>query len=222
MAKVLSVGTCDWLSIWDEARECVARGGVLALATESFYALAASATNPEAVVRVAAIKGRSLENPLLVLIGEQSALRGFAADIPPVAALLMERFWPGPLTLVFPAQSGLPAPLTGGTGTVGVRHPGDPHLCLLLQQTGPLTGTSANRAGAPPACTAQVVEQELGNAVDLILDSGPAPGGQPSTVLTIVEGLSIIREGAIPRAEIKKALSAAGMPLLAEGAERPR
>ena len=126
--------------------------------------------------------------------------------IPDVARKLMEEFWPGLLTLVLQARSTLSPILTGGQGTIGVRQPNDPRVCELMKHTGPLTGTSANRTGQPPAQSAADVMQQLGSAVDLIVDGGPTPGGQPSTVLQVEPKLRILRYGAVTRRQLEVVL----------------
>lgn len=187
-------------------------GGVLALPTESFYALGASATSSAAVSRVQAIKGRPDGKPLLVLIAGLEQVAGFVAEVPKAGALLMRRFWPGPLTIVFPAAAGLPDGLTAGTGTVGLRLSAWARLQEILRETGPLTGTSANVSGRPPIGTAEEVEAAFGSQVDLILDAGPTPGGAPSTVVTVSGPPRILREGPITRPQLQAVLAEAGLP----------
>ena len=190
-----------------EAVDCLGQGGIVALATESFYALAAGVTHPEAIERVMRMKGERAEKPILVLIGEKRQLCELVSTIPPLAEPLMNQFWPGPLTLIFPALPHLSSVLTKRTGTIGVRLPKGAHLRSLLCETGPVTGTSANRSGAQPTLTAQEVQKEFGETIDLILDSGPAPGGQPSTVMNMVGELHIIRQGPIQAESIDQALA---------------
>jgi len=190
-----------------EAVDCLGQGGIVSLATESFYALAAGVTHPEAIERVARMKGGGAEKPILVLIGDKQQLSDLVSTIPPSAEPLMNQFWPGPLTLIFPALPHLSSGLTKRTGTIGIRLPKVPNLRSLLRETGPLTGTSANRSGAQPALTAQEVQKEFGETIDLILDSGPAPGGQPSTVMNMVGALHIIRQGPIQAESLDQALA---------------
>lgn len=196
-----------------EAARIVRDGGVIAMPTDSFYALGASALDEAAVRRVCAIKGRDGQKPILVLIADRSQLDTLVARVPPAAAVLMDRFWPGPLTIVFPASPRLSAALTAGTGTVGVRLPVQPLLGKLLRVAGPLTGTSANRSGAPPLRTALDVERSLGEDVDLILDGGPASAALPSTVVEATDTVRVLREGPIGLAAIKDVLSREGMQL---------
>src|SRR3990172_582342 len=115
----------------------------------------------------------------------------------------MKRFWPGPLTLVFKAKPEVPAELTGGTGTIGLRVPGNALTRRLLASLGAaLTGTSANVSGRRSPRTAQEAAEAIGGMVDLVLDGGRAEGGDPSTVVDVsADGPKVIREGAIPSRE---------------------
>ncbi|WP_447972426.1 L-threonylcarbamoyladenylate synthase [Nitrospira sp. Kam-Ns4a] len=195
----------------EEVARIVRSHGVLAIPTESFYALAASPTDEEAVRRVCSIKGRGDGKPILVLVGAREQMRELAFGVGRVAQCLMDRFWPGPLTIVVPAAPGLPATLTAGTGTVGIRLVGLPALARLLRVVGPLTGTSANRTGQPPMRSAAEVQAQLGGELDLIVDSGPTPGGFPSTVVTTVGQVRVLREGPITSSQIEAALAEAGL-----------
>ena len=196
-----------------DAARILRSGGVIAMPTDSFYALGACAFDEAAVRRVCAIKGGREQKPILVLIADRSQLDELVACVPPAAAVLMDRLWPGPLTLVLPASPRLPVALTAGTGTVGVRLPAASLLATLLHATGPLTGTSANRSGASPSRTALEVEQSLGGAVDLILDGGPASAILPSTVVETTETVRVLREGPIGRSIIKTVLAQEGIEL---------
>jgi L-threonylcarbamoyladenylate synthase len=199
------------LAVVGEAAGIVRAGGVLAVPTDSVYALGACAFNEAAVRRVCSIKGRDARKPILVLIADRSQLDALVARPPVGALVLMDRFWPGPLTIVLPASPRVPDRLTAGTGTIGVRLPAHPLLVTLLGVTGPLTGTSANRSGAPPARTAQEVEENLGADVDLILDGGPASVTCPSTVVEVGETVRVLRDGPIERAAIRAVLAQHGL-----------
>lgn len=188
----------------------VQQHGVLIVPTETYYALAASPFDEKAVQRVCEIKGRSDGKPILVLIADRTQLTHVVADIPPAAESLMDQFWPGPLTLVLRAAQKLPRLLTGGTGTVGVRQPGHPHLLRLLKRVGPLTGTSANRTGSQPFATAEEVEAIMSGDVDAILNGGRTSGGLPSTVVDVTGPIRILREGPIDRQTIERLLCTHG------------
>ena len=193
-----------------EALACVQSGGVLAMPTDSFYALAVGSFQQSALERLLRIKGGRAGSPFPVLVGEVSQVEQLTERIPDVALTLMQAFWPGLLTLVLPANPTLSPLLTGGQDTIGVRQPNDPRVCELLKHTGPLTGTSANRSGQAPAQSVEVVMQHLGSDIDLILDGGPTPGGQPSTVLQVEPELRILREGAISPRKLQEFLASEG------------
>lgn len=189
------------------------RSGLVAIPTETFYGLGVNPFDARALDRLRAVKGREDAKPILVLVASINDLSAFVEHVPPAASLLIEGFWPGPLTILFPARASLPRALTAGTGLVGMRLSSCRPLCELLTRVGPLTGTSANRAGAAPARTAEAVQQALGDAVDLIFDAGPTPGGLPSTVVDAHHSLRIVREGAIERSVIEARLHQRGFSL---------
>ncbi|HKQ34107.1 MAG TPA: L-threonylcarbamoyladenylate synthase [Nitrospiraceae bacterium] len=197
----------------DRAHRVLGESGLIALPTESFYGLAAAPFDEQALARLWRVKGRSEGKPILVLIGDESQLGPFVRRIPHAAHVLMHAFWPGPLTIVFPAAVGLSDAVTAGTGSVGIRLSAWPPLRDLLRGLGPVTGTSANREGLPPPTTAEEVLETLGDALDLIIDAGPTPGGRPSTVIDVRGPIRIIRDGAIERSAIVAQLAAHGLHL---------
>ena len=211
MAKILPVPSDPPPSFFVPIADLVHRGGLLAVGTESSYALAASVSNPTALDRVIHAKERPSGKPLLVLIGEQSQLDTLAGSVPSWFHAMINEFWPGPLTVIVPAQHGLSPVLTAGTGTIGIREPAPAFLRALLRHTGPLTGTSANRSGQTPCLTAEEVDAALGHDVDLILDTGPAPGSPPSTLLSVVDEPTILRKGPVSAKEIRRVLSQIGL-----------
>jgi L-threonylcarbamoyladenylate synthase len=186
------------------------QGGIVAIPTETYYGLGVDPFNPAALRRLAKVKGRPDGKPILLLIGAPEQLSDLVDHIPLAATALVEAFWPGPLTIVFPARANVDELITAGTGTVGVRWTSFAPLAQILQLVGPLTGTSANRSGETPAQTAQEVHQALGDEIDLIIDAGTMPGGLPSTVIQIQGQTQIVREGAIPRALIRQSLRERG------------
>lgn len=158
-------------------------GGLVAFPTESFYGLGADALDAGAVARVFEVKGRPDDKPLLVLVDSIDMVAELAAAIPDGARALMARHWPGALTLVLRASARVPAGLTGGTGTVGVRLPGHAVARALVAATArPVTAPSANPNGAPPPRTAGDVRGYFDGRVELIVDGGPTAGGAGSTV----------------------------------------
>lgn len=181
------------------ALETLQRGRLVAFPTDTVYGLGGNAFNPRAVELIYRAKQRPLDNPLPILIGDLNDLRLVALPLPERVRELMDRFWPGPLTLVIPALPGLP-PLLSPRGAVGVRQPDHRHALRLLSRAGPLAATSANQSGGQNPRTAQEVFDQLGGTVDLILDGGPCPDGRPSTVVDCTGGeLIILREGDISR-----------------------
>lgn len=197
----------------DRMRRVLGENGLIALPTESFYGLAVDPFNEQALARLWQIKGRSEGKPILVLIGEGAQLEPFVRNIPPAATVLMNAFWPGPLTIVFPAAIRLSDAVTARTRSVGIRLSAWQPLCDLLRRVGPVTGTSANREGMPPPTTAEEVRHYFGDALDLIVDAGPTPGGRPSTVIDVHGPIRIIRDGAIDRDAIVAELAAHGLYL---------
>ena len=197
----------------DQVRRVLGASGLIALPTESFYGLAVVPFDEQALAKLWQVKGRSEGKPILVLIGDGSQLKPFVRSIPPAAAALMNAFWPGPLTIVFPAAVGLSDAVTAGTRSVGIRFSAWPPLRDLLRRVGPVTGTSANREGMLPPTTAEEVRHRLGDMLDLIVDAGPTPGGRPSTVIDVQGPIRIIRDGAIDRDAIVAQLTAHGLYL---------
>jgi L-threonylcarbamoyladenylate synthase len=185
--------------VLDEAARVLGRGGLVAFPTETFYGLGAAALDRRAVRRVFEVKGRPASMPLLVLVDSEAMVGRVAPEIPARARELITRHWPGALTLVLRASAGLPAELTAGTGTVGVRLPAHATARALVRALGaPVTAPSANPTGAEPPKTAAAVLSHFGDALDLVLDGGPTPGGAPSTVVDVtVDPPRVIRQGAV-------------------------
>ena len=183
------------------------QGGVVAFPTETYYGLAVDPFNDQALERLFQLKKRPAQKPVLVLIDSQKRLPLLASEIPGQFRPLMERFWPGPLTLIFPARPNLSSTLTASTGTVGVRISSQPLAhSLTAMAGGVITATSANLSGLSPATTAQEIMTQFGHGLDWLLQGGPTQGGLASTIVAPCDkGLTLIREGAIPFAEVVKA-----------------
>ena len=206
MAETLSLQVPPSPQVIEQAVACIQGGGVLAIPTDSFYALAVGVFQPAALKRLRAIKGDRDHKPFPVLICDPSQLDLIADDPPEIAEKLMHQFWPGLLTLLLKAKPYMLPLLKGEGGTIGVRQPDESRVCEVLKQTGPLTGTSANRAGRPPAQSVEAVMQQLESDIDLVLDGGTTPGDQPSTVLQVEPELRILRQGAIVPSAIQEFL----------------
>lgn len=186
-------------------------GGVIGFPTDTAYGLGADPFCERAVERIFAIKGRPESNPILVLVDSLQTLQQVAdwnAALP-LAGVLAERFWPGPLTLVLPAVDRVPHQLTAGTRTVGVRWPRAPFALRLIEALGtPITATSANKSGMPGTSTAQQVEQQLGHDLEMLVDGGTLSTPQGSTILNLtVSPPVVIREGPIARASLDAVLN---------------
>jgi L-threonylcarbamoyladenylate synthase len=188
----------------DHAVAILRAGGLVAIPTETVYGLAADASNPDAVRRLFAVKGRPADHPVIVHIGAATQLADWASMIPSAAALLAETSWPGPLTLLVPRAAGVLDVVTGGLSTVGVRMPAHPlTLELLAKFGGGLAAPSANRFGRVSPTTADHVRADLGDDVDLVLDGGACPIGVESTIVDCTaDPPQVLRPGAISAAEI--------------------
>jgi L-threonylcarbamoyladenylate synthase len=181
-----------------EAARALTLGGVIAFPTETFYGLGAAALDVTAVDRLLALKGRPAGKPVIVLV-DSVAMAEAVAVVSPAARALMERHWPGALTLVMPARPHLPAGITAGTATVGVRMSPHPVARGLVAALGaPVTAPSANPSGADAPRTAPEVLRHFDGSIDLVLDGGGTPGGPPSTVLDVtVDPPRVLRPGAV-------------------------
>lgn len=178
---------------------------MIAIPTDTVYCLAASLKYPEAIGRIFDIKGRVTTKALPVLVADVIQMRQ-VAEMNPLAEVLVRRFMPGGLTLILPKKPVVPDIVTGGKPSVAVRIPGHTLTLYIIKAVGtPLTGTSANLSGRGSVCEAADVRAQLGDSVDLVLDSGRCPGGIESTIvdLTGPESPVIVREGAVPRSELE-------------------
>lgn len=191
-----------------EAAEILRRGGLVAFPTETVYGLGADASNPAAVARIYAIKGRPPNHPVIVHIGDVGQSARWAREIPEPAARLAARFWPGPLTLVLRRADGVGDYLTGGQETIGLRVPGHPvALDLLREFGGGVAAPSANRFGRISPTCAEHVRRDLGADVDLILDGGACEIGIESTIVDVSRGKPVVlRPGRINEDDITRAL----------------
>ena len=175
-----------------EAAKILRGGGLIAFPTETVYGLGADATNPEAIARLNRVKGRPPDKPYSLHLHSAAQVRALVSSVPPLAECLMQRFWPGPLTIVMPANDGR---------TVGFRLPSHPVAQAFLKACDVLVAApSANRSGFAPPTDAKEVLAALDGDVDCILDGGPTTLGRESTVVEIIgKRLEIRREGAISK-----------------------
>jgi L-threonylcarbamoyladenylate synthase len=210
LARILKTDTQDsFQTAIKDAAEVILSGGIVAVPTESFYGLAVHALDEKAIGRLFAVKRRREDNPVLILIPSKEGLSSYVTEAYEKGRKLMERFWPGGLTMVFFAGPILPKSLTAGTGKIGVRLSSHPVPTELARAVGaPITGTSANRSGRPSCLTAEEVMEALGEDIDLILDGGKTAGGKGSTVLDVTTDPPVVlREGIVSRDELSPFLS---------------
>ena len=181
------------------AAELIRAGGLVAFPTETVYGLGADATDPAAVARIFAAKGRPSDHPLIVHLGEADLVEAWADVVPPEAHLLADAFWPGPLTMLLWRSPKAPDAVTGGRDTVGLRVPDHPLALRLLQAVGDgVAAPSANRFGRVSPTTAADVVADLGDAVDLVLDGGPCQVGVESTIVDLTgEAPVVLRPGGV-------------------------
>jgi L-threonylcarbamoyladenylate synthase len=160
------------------------------------------------VERLIAVRGREEGKPILVLVADVEMVGTVAASIPPAAARLARRFWPGPLTLVLPARPGLPSALTAGTGTIGVRVPGsDVAAALVAAHGGPLTAPSANPPGAAAPRALADARAYFGGRVDAYVDGGTLPGGASTVAAIDGPRVRVLRDGPISASALRAALA---------------
>ena len=192
----------------DDAVRVLRNGGVAAIPTDTVYGLAAAFDDEEAVDRVFRIKSRPSGLAVPLLLDDASSVERYVSDVPESFRALATMFWPGPLTIVLRKSHLVSDKLTAGRDTVGLRVP-DHRLPRYISKSleKAITGTSANLSGSPSLTTAQEVEAQLGDAVDLVIDGGPARGTTASTVVDLSGGTpTILREGSITIEDIEKAI----------------
>ena len=206
------------------AAQRLAQGGLVAFPTETVYGLGARADDDAAVAGIFALKGRPSDHPLIVHVASVAAAHVFAAEIHPLAATLIQRFWPGPLTLIVPRRAGLGAAAAAGQASIGLRMPAHPLALALLRAAGALgvagvAAPSANRFGRVSPTTAAHVRDEFGPAL-MVLDGGPCDVGIESSIVDVTRGKPVLlRPGGIDRAALAAAL---GQPLAERDDHAPR
>jgi L-threonylcarbamoyladenylate synthase len=192
----------------EKAVSALKRGGLVALPTDTLYALAAAARDDDAVGRLLATKGRDDGKPLPLFVSDLAMAEAIAV-VTPGAATLARRFWPGALTIVLNKRPGFDSLALAGGETVALRVPDQETARAVIAAAGsPITGTSANRSGGPDPVTAEEVGRQLGAEVDVVIDEGPCPVGVASTIVDLTgDDLRILRRGAINEAAIRAALA---------------
>jgi len=187
-----------------ESLKVLKKCGVIAYPTESFYALGVNACNEAALKKLYEIKNRPSEKAMPVIVGNEDILKKIVKSIHPEAEKLIKKYWPGPLTLIFWAKADLPELLTCGTGKVAARIPGECFAFHLAKAADfPITATSANLSGKPPAQYPADVINYFGETIDLLIDGGKTPGGKPSTIVDVTATPpKVLRKGSISLDEL--------------------
>lgn len=193
-----------------EAAQILASGGTVAFPTETVYGLGADARNTEAVEQIFAAKGRPSDNPLIVHIAKLEQLDDFVLPYSETAKRLMDRFWPGPLTIVLPVRSDAISPkVTAGLTTVGMRMPDHEVALQLIAASGcPIAAPSANRSGRPSPTLASHVREDLAGRIDGIVDGGPTGVGLESTVIELIgDRVNVLRPGGITVEQLREVVA---------------
>jgi L-threonylcarbamoyladenylate synthase len=200
------------------AAEALRRGGLVAFPTETVYGLGADAFDTDAVKQIFVAKGRPLDNPIIIHIASVADLKALTSDVPEVAGRLVQRFWPGPLTLILRKSPDVPSDVTGGLDTVAVRMPQNKIALALIKALGhPIAAPSANLSGRPSGTAAAHVLQDFAGKIDMILDGGPVAVGVESTVLDLSRRPpAILRPGAITQEDLEPFL---GRVVMGRGAD---
>ena len=197
----------------------VQRGQLIVIPTDTVYGIAADAFDADAVAALLAAKGRGREMPPPVLISAATTLDALAVDVPDYARALVKEFWPGPLTVVCKEQSSLRWDLGDARGTVAVRMPDHEVTLELLERTGPLAVSSANKTGQLPARDAEAAEEMLGEDIALIVDAGPILDLDPSTIVDVTTSPGrVLRRGVLSLEKLNAVLEPLGVTLTDDNA----
>ncbi len=202
----------------DAAARAISKGLLLVMPTDTVYGIAADAFDADAVRRLLAAKGRERDMPPPVLIGDIDTVDALMVGLPDYARTLIQKCWPGPLTIVGKQQESLQWDLGDTFGTVAVRVPRHDLARDILRRTGPLAVSSANLTGQPAATTAEDAEEMLGDRVRALIDAGPTPGVTPSTIIDVTtDRPRLLRKGALAVSELDTLLEDHDLTVLEEG-----
>ncbi|MFA4884299.1 MAG: L-threonylcarbamoyladenylate synthase [Desulfotomaculaceae bacterium] len=192
----------------EEAALILRRGGLVAFPTETVYGLGANALDGQAVARIFKAKGRPSDNPIIVHVAGREQVSALIESLPVTAEMLMDAYWPGPLTLVLPVGEMVPQEVTAGLRTVAVRMPDHPVALALIRAAGvPVAAPSANMSGRPSPTSAKHVLEDLNGRIEAVLDGGPAGVGVESTVLDMTSKVPVIlRPGGITPEDLRDVL----------------
>jgi L-threonylcarbamoyladenylate synthase len=189
----------------EKASEILLGGGLVAFPTETVYGLGGNALDADAAARIYAAKGRPSDNPLIIHIADTSAVYELASEVPEKAGMLMEAFWPGPLTIILPKKDIVPDGTTGGLKTVAIRMPSHPAALALIRESGVyIAAPSANTSGRPSPTTAEHVVEDMSGKIDMIIDGGEVGIGIESTIVDLTSDVpAILRPGYITKSMIE-------------------
>jgi L-threonylcarbamoyladenylate synthase len=190
------------------AADFIRRGELVAIPTDTFYGIAADPFNLAAVDQIYRVKGRPETRALPILVNTTTQAIALSRDVPYSFHKLAQKFWPGPLTLLVEASTGVPLKVTAHTGNVALRWPKSAIVNALIELTGgPVTGTSGNISGQPACATAIDLLEQMGDRLPLIIDAGETPGNLASTIVKLQDDdWEIMRDGVITEQEIRAAL----------------
>ena len=196
----------------------IRRGDLVVVPTDTVYGVGCDAFDADAVTRLLEAKGRGRDMPPPVLVSAVTTLDAITTGVPEWTRVLIDVFWPGPLTLVCRQQGSLMWDLGETRGTVAVRMPDDEVALAVLERTGPLAVSSANLTGRPAATDADQAEEMLGEEVSVVVDAGESPGGEASTIVDVTaERGRVLRRGALSVEQLNAVLEPLGVPLADEG-----
>jgi L-threonylcarbamoyladenylate synthase len=187
-----------------KAVEFLQRGEVIAYPTETIYGLGADVLNKKAIKKIYDLKARDYGLPISILVADLTMLREYVQEVPEQAIALMRRFWPGALTILFPANNKIPKGLVTNTGRVGIRISSHPIAAALVKMFGkPITTTSANLSGFPPSLSVKHIQKYFGEKIPCMIDGGECEPTRGSTVVDVgEETMRIVRAGAIPAEDV--------------------
>jgi L-threonylcarbamoyladenylate synthase len=190
------------------AADFIRRGELVAIPTDTFYGIAADPFNLAAVEQIYRVKGRPETRALPILVNATTQALTMTRDVPYTFHKLAAKFWPGPLTILVEASTGVPLKITAHTGNVALRWPKSAIVNALIDRTrGPITGTSGNISGQPACASAIDLLEQMGDRLPLIIDAGETPGNLASTIVKLEgDDWEIMREGVITEQEIRAAL----------------
>lgn len=203
--KKIDTGNID-MKVIDEAAEILRSGNLVAFPTETVYGLGANALEEDASKKIYEAKGRPSDNPLIVHVADKEQIIPLVTEIPKKAELLMEAFWPGPMTLIFNKSSKVPHGTTGGLDTVAIRMPNHEIALTLIRHSGiPIAAPSANTSGRPSPTTARHVMDDLNGRISMIIDGGEVGIGIESTIVDVTGDIPmILRPGFISEKMLEK------------------